>query len=254
MKKKEKKLILDFENVEGVKKRWRILLGVGNCQKNEAKILIDDFFRIGCLIFFSFSITSENVAEDYGLNRLAQDEFSVESHKKAAAAQAAGYFKEEIVPIKATILDKDGENPKEVLVDQDEGIRANSSVESLSKLKPVFKKDGSTHAGNASQISDGAAAVLLMKRKTALALGLPIIGKYVTACTVGVPPHVMGIGPAYAIPVAVERAGLKLDDVDIFEINEAFASQALYTVRVLGIPKNKVNPKGGAIAIGHPLG
>ncbi|KAI7859281.1 Thiolase, N-terminal domain-containing protein [Circinella umbellata] len=205
-----------------------------------------------CLV--PMGITSENVAEDYGLTRLAQDEFSVESHKKAAAAQAAGYFKEEIVPIMATILDKDGENPKEILVDQDEGIRANSSVESLSKLKPVFKKDGSTHAGNASQISDGAAAVLLMKRKTALALGLPIIGKYVTACTVGVPPHLMGIGPAYAIPVAVERAGLKLDNVDIFEINEAFASQALYTVRVLGIPKNKVNPKGGAIAIGHPLG
>lgn len=132
------------------------------------------------------SVTSENVASDYGLTRQEQDEFAVASHKKAAAAQAAGYFKEEIIPVKATVYDKDGENPKEVLVDQDDGIRANSSVESLAKLKPVFKKDGSTTAGSASQISDGAAAVLLMKRKTALALGMPILGKYVTSAVVGV--------------------------------------------------------------------
>lgn len=202
----------------------------------------------------SYSITSENVAAEYGLTREEQDAFAVESHKKAAAAQAAGYFKEEIIPVEATVLDKNGENPKKVLVDKDDGIRANSTVETLGKLKAVFKADGSTTAGNASQISDGAAAVLLMKRKIAQSLGLPILGKYVTACTVGVPPRVMGIGPAYAIPVAVERAGLKLEDVDIYEINEAFASQALYTVKVLGIPKEKVNPKGGAIAIGHPLG
>lgn len=131
-------------------------------------------------------ITSENVAADYGLTREEQDAFAAKSHHKAAAAQAAGYFKEEIAPVEATILDKNGENPKTVLVDQDDGIRANSSVETLGKLKAVFKKDGSTTAGNASQISDGAAAVLLMKRKTAQALGLTIIGKYVTACTVGV--------------------------------------------------------------------
>ncbi|KAJ8652630.1 hypothetical protein O0I10_011708 [Lichtheimia ornata] len=205
-----------------------------------------------CLV--PMGVTSENVASDYGLTRQEQDEFAVASHKKAAAAQAAGYFKEEIIPVKATVYDKDGENPKEVLVDQDDGIRANSSVESLAKLKPVFKKDGSTTAGSASQISDGAAAVLLMKRKTALALGMPILGKYVTSAVVGVPPRIMGVGPAYAIPVAIERAGITQDDVDIFEINEAFASQALYTVRVLGIPFEKVNPKGGAIAIGHPLG
>ncbi|KAL1929630.1 hypothetical protein VTP01DRAFT_1768 [Rhizomucor pusillus] len=205
-----------------------------------------------CLV--PMGITSENVAAEYGLTREEQDAFAVESHKKAAAAQAAGYFKEEIIPVEATVLDKNGENPKKVLVDKDDGIRANSTVETLGKLKAVFKADGSTTAGNASQISDGAAAVLLMKRKIAQSLGLPILGKYVTSCTVGVPPRVMGIGPAYAIPVAVERAGLKLEDVDIYEINEAFASQALYTVKVLGIPKEKVNPKGGAIAIGHPLG
>ncbi|KAI8343033.1 Thiolase, N-terminal domain-containing protein [Chlamydoabsidia padenii] len=199
-------------------------------------------------------LTSEAVAKEYGLTREEQDAFAAESHKRAAAAQAAGYFKDEIVPLTVTVLDKNGENPKQVVVDQDEGIRANSTVESLGKLKPAFTPTGSTTAGNASQISDGAAAVLLMKRKTAQKLNLPILGKYVTAASVGVPPRVMGIGPAYAIPVVVERAGLKLEDVDIYEINEAFASQALYTVRALGLDSAKVNPKGGAIAIGHPLG
>ncbi|KAI8995044.1 Thiolase, N-terminal domain-containing protein [Pilobolus umbonatus] len=198
-------------------------------------------------------ITSENVASAYGITRQDQDAFSVRSHQKAAAAQKSGFFREEIVPCEVTILDKD-ENPKTVVIDQDEGIRAGSTVEGLAKLKPAFIPEGSTTAGNASQISDGAAAVLLMKRKTAQRLNLPILGKYITSASVGVPPKVMGVGPAYAIPVAVERAGLTISDIDIFEINEAFASQALYTIRVLNIPEEKVNPKGGAIAIGHPLG
>ncbi|OBZ89663.1 3-ketoacyl-CoA thiolase B, peroxisomal [Choanephora cucurbitarum] len=198
-------------------------------------------------------ITSENVASDYGLTRAEQDAFSVASHKKAAAAQKAGLFKEEIVPCTVVSLDEDGK-PTTIVVDQDEGVRASSSEEGLGKLKPAFIPTGSTTAGNASQISDGAAAVLLMKRKTAQKLNLPILGRYVTSCVVGVPPRVMGVGPAYAIPVALERAGLKVSDVDIYEINEAFASQALYTIKVLGIPEEKVNPKGGAIAIGHPLG
>ncbi|KAG2201080.1 hypothetical protein INT47_010832 [Mucor saturninus] len=198
-------------------------------------------------------ITSENVAADYGITRQEQDAFSALSHQKAAAAQKAGYFKQEIVPCQVTTLDKDG-NEKTIIVEQDEGIRASSTAEGLGKLKPAFSPTGTTTAGNASQISDGAAAVLLMKRKTALKLNLPILGKYVTSAAVGVPPRVMGVGPAYAIPVAVERAGLKIADVDIYEINEAFASQALYTVKVLNIPMEKVNPKGGAIAIGHPLG
>ncbi|CAO3584978.1 unnamed protein product [Absidia cylindrospora] len=136
-------------------------------------------------------LTSESVAKDYGITREEQDAFSVLSHKRAAAAQAAGYFKEEIVPLSVTVLDKNGENPKQVVVDQDEGIRANSTVEGLAKLKPAFTPTGSTTAGNASQISDGAAAVLLMKRKTAQKLGLPIIGKYITAASVGVPPRIM---------------------------------------------------------------
>ncbi|KAG0166961.1 3-ketoacyl-CoA thiolase with broad chain length specificity [Apophysomyces sp. BC1034] len=194
-------------------------------------------------------ITSENVATEYGITRTEQDAFSVESHRKAAAAQQAGLFQDEIVPV--TVKTEEGQT---VVVDQDEGIRPKSTVEGLSRLKPAFSPTGSTTAGNASQISDGAAAVLLMKRKTAQKLGLVILGKYVTAVSVGVPPRVMGVGPAYAIPVALERAGLRLEDVDLFEINEAFASQALYTIKALQIPPEKVNPKGGAIAIGHPLG
>lgn len=134
----------------------------------------------------NYSITSENVSSEYGITRQEQDAFSAHSHQKAAAAQKAGYFKEEIVPCEVTILDKDGENPKTIIVDQDEGIRANSTTESLGKLKPAFSPTGCTTAGNASQISDGAAAVLLMKRKTALKLNLSILGKYVTSAVVGV--------------------------------------------------------------------
>ncbi|CAM0138010.1 3-ketoacyl-CoA thiolase with broad chain length specificity [Umbelopsis sp. WA50703] len=215
------------------------------------KIIKESQEAADCLL--PMGITSENVAAEWGLSRKTQDEFAVISHAKAAAAQKAGLFKDEIVPVQATIVDKDG-NEKTILVDQDEGMREGTTVEVLAKLKPAFKADGSTTAGNASQVSDGAAGVLLMKRKTAQKLGLPILGKYVTSAVVGVPPNVMGIGPAFAVPVAVERAGLKTEDVDIFELNEAFASQAVYTVQKLNIPIEKVNPKGGAIALGHPLG
>lgn len=140
------------------------------------------------------------------------------------------------------------------MADRDDGVRPGTTAEKLGKLRPAFDDDGTTTAGNASQVSDGAAAVLLMKRKTAQKLNLPILGKYVTSAVVGVPPRIMGVGPAYAIPIAVQRAGITLDQVDIFEINEAFASQAVYSVEKLGIPAEKVNPKGGAIAFGHPLG
>lgn len=127
-------------------------------------------------------------------------------------------------------------------------------MEGLKKLKPAFKKDGTTTAGNSSQVSDGAAAVLLARRSTAKQLGLPILGRFITHAVVGVPPEVMGIGPAFAIPRALENAGLKVSDIDIFEINEAFASQACYSIEKVGIDIKKVNPKGGAIALGHPLG
>ncbi|KAG0745033.1 hypothetical protein G6F57_008551 [Rhizopus arrhizus] len=204
-----------------------------------------------CLL--PMGITSENVAAEFKVTRAKQDEFAAASHRKAVEAQKNGLFAAEIVPLEAVVYDKDG-NEKKVIVDRDDGVRPGTTPESLAKLKPVFDENGSTTAGNASQVSDGAAAVLLMKRKTAQKYGLPIIGKYITSAVVGVPPKIMGVGPAYAIPVAVERAGLKIEDVDIYEINEAFASQSVYSVEKLGIPFEKVNPKGGAIAFGHPLG
>ena len=204
-----------------------------------------------CLI--PMGITSENVAAEFNISRAKQDAFAASSHAKAVAAQKNGWFKDEIVPLEATVVDKEG-NESTVIVDRDDGVRPGTTPETLAKLKPAFNENGTTTAGNASQVSDGAAAVLLMKRKTAEKLGLPIVGKYITSAVVGVPPRVMGVGPAYAIPVAVERAGLKISDVDIYEINEAFASQAVYSVEKLQIPFEKVNPKGGAIAFGHPLG
>jgi acetyl-CoA acyltransferase 1 len=205
-----------------------------------------------CLIPMGF--TSENVASDYGISRETQDKFAAASFQKAAAAQKAGRFKDEILPIKVKVVDPKTEKEHEIVVDSDDGIRDGVTAESLAKLKPAFSKTGSTHAGNASQISDGAAAVLLARRSTAKRLGLPIVGKYVAAAVVGVPPRIMGVGPAYAIPKALEKSGLTLKDIDFFEINEAFASQAVFSIDHLKIPYEKVNLNGGAIALGHPLG
>ncbi|KAG5642771.1 hypothetical protein DXG03_002150 [Asterophora parasitica] len=199
-------------------------------------------------------ITSENVAAAHNVSRLDQDAFAALSFQRAAAASKAGKFAAEILPIKATVIDPKTDESKEILVDKDDGVRDGVTKESLGKLKPAFKADGTTHAGNASQVSDGAAAVLLARRATAVRLGLPIVGKFVAAATVGVPPKIMGVGPAFAIPKVLERTGLSKDDVDFYEINEAFASQALYSVRALDIPIEKVNVHGGAIALGHPLG
>jgi len=199
-------------------------------------------------------ITSENVASDFSIPRRTQDEFAAESFRRAAAAQKAGNFVAEIVPVTATVTDPKTGESKQVVVDKDDGIRDGVTAESLAKLKPAFMEEGSTHAGNASQVSDGAAGVLLARRSVAKRLGLPIIGKFVTAVTVGVPPRIMGVGPAYAIPKALEKTGLSIPDVDFYEINEAFASQAWYCVDKLKIPFEKVNPNGGAIALGHPLG
>lgn len=195
-----------------------------------------------CLI--PMGITSENVAKEFGISRSVQDEFSADSHKKAASAQEQSLF-EEIIPV---IL------PDGTKIDKDDGIRKETSVQLLSKLKPSFIEGGTTTAGNSSQVSDGAAAVLLMKRKTARTLSLPILGTFVDFVVVGVAPHIMGIGPAVAIPELLKRNNLKVSDIDIFEINEAFASQCYFCVKELGIPFEKVNPNGGAIALGHPLG
>ncbi|KAH9905085.1 thiolase [Epithele typhae] len=205
-----------------------------------------------CLI--PMGITSENVATDYGISRQVQDEFAAKSFQKAAAAQKAGKFKDEIVPLKVKVIDPKTEKEMEVVVAHDDGVRDGVTPESLGKLKPAFKKDGSTHAGNASQVSDGAAAVILARRSVAKKLGLPILGKFVLAAAVGVPPRIMGVGPAFAIPKVLELTGLTKDEIDFYEINEAFASQAVYSVMKVGIPFEKVNVNGGAIAMGHPLG
>lgn len=198
-------------------------------------------------------LTSENVAAQFNVSREEQDKFAALSQEKAAKAQESGRLGEEITPMEVTILDKEGNETVKV-ADQDEGVRKGTSADKLGKLKPVFKKDGSTTAGNSSQLTDGAAAVLLARRSTAEKLGLPIKGRVLGYSVVGVNPEIMGIGPAAAIPKALEKSGLKVSDIDVYEINEAFASQALYCVRELGIPEEKVNPRGGAIALGHPLG
>ncbi|KAG0281315.1 hypothetical protein BGZ95_004952 [Linnemannia exigua] len=191
----------------------------------------------------------------------ADDQFAVESHEKALKAQELGLFDAEIVPVKVqqktTVKDENGQEKqivKAVIISKDEGPRAGSTTEKLGKLKPVFKKDGSTTAGNASQVSDGAAAVVLMRRSKAIELGCPILARWCGAKVTGEKPSIMGIGPAAAIPAVLKNVGLQVDDVDIYEINEAFASQALYCARHLNIKPAKLNPKGGAIALGHPLG
>ncbi|KAH7380149.1 3-ketoacyl-CoA thiolase-like protein [Pyrenochaeta sp. MPI-SDFR-AT-0127] len=207
----------------------------------------------------SMGITSENVAERYGVNRADQDAFAAQSQRRAAEAQAAGRFDEEIVPVTTRWIEPESpENVKEVTVTKDDGIRANTTVEKLAAMKPAFKANGTSTAGNSSQVSDGASAALMMRRSTATALGLEshIIGKWAGTQVVGCQPDEMGIGPALAIPKLLEYAGVKTEEVDVWEINEAFASQALYCVRKLGLENNmdRVNRNGGAIALGHPLG
>ncbi len=203
-------------------------------------------------LYTPMGTTSENVAERYGVTREEQDKLAMGSHVKAAKAIKEGKFKDEIVPVKTRVF-KDGKW-HDVVHEEDEGVRGDTTVEGLAKLKPVFGIKGTTTAGNASQMSDGAAAHIIMAREKAEALGLPWLGVLRAGVTVGVDPEVMGIGPAKAIPAVLEKAGLKKEDIDVFEINEAFASQAAYCVRELGLDEDKVNVNGSAIALGHPLG
>ncbi|KAL9247199.1 hypothetical protein vseg_020656 [Gypsophila vaccaria] len=205
-----------------------------------------------CLI--PMGITSENVAHQFGVTREEQDQAAVESHRRAAAATASGKFKDEIVPVHTKLVDSKTGEEKAITISVDDGIRPNAGLADLAKLKPVFKKDGTTTAGNSSQVTDGAGAVLLMKRSDAIRRGLPILGVFRTFAAVGVDPAIMGVGPAVAIPAAVKAAGLELNDIDLFEINEAFASQFVYCRKKLGLNPEKVNVNGGAIALGHPLG
>jgi acetyl-CoA acyltransferase 1 len=199
-------------------------------------------------------VLSEQMAKAKGIPRSEQDAFAASSFQKAIEAQKNGLFDEEIAPLTVKWTDPKTDEEKTITVAKDDGIRPNITVESLGKIRPAFAKDGTIHAGNASQISDGAAAVLLMKRSTAQRLGQTIIGKFVQASIVGVAPLLMGVGPAAAIPPVLQKTGISVSDVDIWEINEAFASQCLFCIKELGIDMKKVNPKGGAIAFGHPLG
>lgn len=207
----------------------------------------------------SMGITAENVAERYGVNRADQDAFAAESHNRAARARENGLFDEEIVPVTTRWVEPENpEDIKSVTVTKDDGIRPGTKVEKLATMKPAFKADGTSTAGNSSQVSDGASAALMMRRSTATALGLEreIIGKWAGSQVVGCQPDEMGVGPALAIPKLLEYTGIKTEDVNVWEINEAFASQALYCIRKLGLENkmDRINPNGGAIALGHPLG
>jgi acetyl-CoA acyltransferase len=197
------------------------------------------------------------VSKQIKISREEQDQISYESHMKAAAAWKAGKFKDEVVPItvKETYVDENmKKKTREFVVQTDEGIRAETTVEGLSKLKPVFAVGGSVTAGNSSQTSDGAAFVMVMSERMVKQLNVKPIARMVSYATAGVDPRIMGIGPVAAIPKALKNAGLKLNDIDLIELNEAFAAQSLAVVKELGIDRTKLNVNGGAIAVGHPLG
>jgi acetyl-CoA acetyltransferases len=201
-------------------------------------------------VYLSMGITAENVAKKYEITREQQDAFAVESHKKAFAAQSSGRFDEEIVPIPLPAWGK----PEEKWFKKDEGIRPETTLESLAKLKPAFLNGGTVTAGNSSQTSDGAAISLLMSERKALSMNLQPMAVWRGFAVAGVEPELMGIGPIKAIPKVLKQVGLTLDQIDLFELNEAFASQSLAIIKTLGIDPAKVNPNGGAIAFGHPLG
>jgi acetyl-CoA acyltransferase len=208
-------------------------------------------------VYMNMGLTAEHVAREWNVTREAQDEFAYHSHQKAAAAQDAGKFKEEIVPfeIDEVVMGSDGK-PEQVKTtfDMDEHLRRDTTLEVLAKLKPVFMENGTVTAGNSSPLSDGAAAVLIMELSTAKKLGLKPLARYVGFNVMGVRPEVMGVGPIKAVPKLLDRLGMKLDDIDLIELNEAFASQAVAVIRTLEMDPAKVNVNGGAIALGHPLG
>jgi acetyl-CoA acyltransferase len=207
--------------------------------------------------YLNMGLTAEAVAKEFNVSREAQDAFSYQSHVKAANAIKEGYFKSGILPIRIdeTYLDEKGKKQKrQFIVDTDDGVRTDTSIESLSKLKPAFAALGSVTAGNSSQTSDGAAFVIVMSESLMNQLGLKPIGRLVSAAVAGVHPRIMGIGPVAAIPKALQQANLKLTDIDLIELNEAFASQSIAVINELNLDVSKVNINGGAIALGHPLG
>jgi len=209
--------------------------------------------------YLGMGLTAENVAKKYGITREQADEFSLRSHKNAIAAIAAGKFKDEIVPVEVSYTEippNNGNKAKttKLVFDTDEGPRADTSMEALAKLKPAFHARGTVTAGNSSQTSDGAAAAVVMSAERARELKIEPLARFLAFATAGCPPEEMGVGPAYAIPKALKLAGLRLEDIDVIELNEAFAAQALSVIKLAGLDLNRVNPNGGAIALGHPLG
>jgi acetyl-CoA acyltransferase len=228
---------------------------MGNTPSLSPDIFIQDE-NIG--IAYGMGLTAEKVANQWKVSREAQDQFAVESHKRALAAQARGDFAAEITPIevvdRSANLETGEVMEKRRTVSLDEGARADTSMEGLAKLKTVFAARGSVTAGNSSQTSDGAGALVLASHKAVQQFGLTPLARFVSFASKGVPPHIMGIGPIEAIPAALRYAGLKQHDIDWFELNEAFAAQSLAVINTLGLDVSKVNPMGGAIALGHPLG
>jgi acetyl-CoA acyltransferase len=206
--------------------------------------------------YLNMGLTAERVANEYNVSREDQDRFSFRSHQRAVAAIRAGKFAEEIVPLRVNRkVRRGGKNfVEEIMFDTDEGPRGDTDIEKLAQLKPVFMQGGTVTAGNSSQMSDGAAASVVMSSEKAKELGLKPMAKFVSFAVAGVPPEVMGIGPIKAVPKALKLAGLRLEDMDVIELNEAFASQALAVIRELGMDEEKVNVNGGAVALGHPLG
>ncbi|HXG32678.1 MAG TPA: acetyl-CoA C-acyltransferase [Bryobacteraceae bacterium] len=207
-------------------------------------------------VYLAMGLTAERLQRKYGISREEQDAFALRSHRNALRAQAEGKFDDEIVPFEVRVTTLDDGRPKTVttVFRKDEGPRADTSLEALAKLKPVFDVQGTVTAGNSSQTSDGAAAALVMSERKARELGLRARARFVCYAAGGVPPEIMGIGPVVAIPKALAMAGLKLDDIGLIELNEAFAVQALAVIRLAGLDVERVNVNGGAIALGHPLG
>ncbi|MGH9531460.1 MAG: thiolase family protein, partial [Terriglobales bacterium] len=217
--------------------------------------------------YLSMGLTAERLAQRYGITREMADEFSLRSHQKALAAIAAGKFEDEVVPLPVSFTHTNGTGPAEggratsakpkrteIIFKVDEGPRADTSAEALAKLKPAFHAKGTVTAGNSSQMSDGAAAAVVMSAERAKALGIKPLARYVSYATAGYKPEEMGIGPVFAIPKALKMAGLKLDDIAVIELNEAFAAQSLSVIKEGGLNPERVNPNGGAVALGHPLG
>ena len=204
-------------------------------------------------VYISMGATAENVAKRFEISRTDQDAFAYESQRRAGEARAKGIFKDEIVPVATEVFD-DGGTPQAVTVTEDTILRADTTLEGLAKLKPAFNPKGTVTAGNASPLTDGAAAAVVMSEARAQALGVKPLGYFLDFQVAGVPPEIMGIGPVPAVRKLLAKNKLEVKDIDLFELNEAFASQALYCIRELGIDRSKVNPNGGAIALGHPLG